>query len=110
MPSSRSSRRDAAITRRQKANPRASTREIGPDDRRWPVAPLAPILAAAAAADRTEADAERAEIRRVRREIENQKREARKAGDQDLVAKLNELSRRFDAAARRPGTLDRFPR
>lgn len=110
MPASRSSRLNAAITRRQKSNPRVSTREIDPEERRRPAASLPAALAAAAVADRADAEAERAATRRVLRAIEKQKRAAGKAGDQDRVDKLNQFSRRFQAAARQPGTLDRFPR
>jgi hypothetical protein len=97
-----------AVARRQRANPRVSTVEIDAQERHMPVAPLPPELAERAARDRAEAESRRAEIRRIRREIEERKRAAKKAGNQELLEKLDDFSRRFERAARPPGGLDRF--
>jgi hypothetical protein len=108
MPSSRRSRRGAAIATRQRRQPRISTREFDPADRRTPAAPLPTALAAAA--DRAAVEAERAETRRVLLQIEERKRAARRDGDERRLMQLSDLSRRFEAAMRRTGSLDRYPR
>ena len=97
-----------AVARRQRANPRASTVEIDPQERHLPVAPLPPEIAERAARDRAEAELRTVEIRRIRREIEQRKRAARAAGNHKLLEKLNEFGRQFERDARRPGSLDRF--
>ena len=109
MPSSRRSRRAAAIATRQRRQPRISTPEFDPADRRSPVASLPTALAAAAAADRAEVEAKRAETRRVLLQIEERKRAARRDGDEMRLMQLSDLSRRFEAAMRRTGSLDRYP-
>jgi cytochrome c biogenesis protein ResB len=72
------------------------------------VAPLPASLAAPAQADRAEVEARRAEIRQVRRQIEEKKRAARRARDVNLLAQPGDLSRWFEAAMRRKGSLDRY--
>lgn len=108
MPSSRSSCRTGAIRRRQAAHPRASTIEIGVAERRLPVAPLPPELAARAAADRAEILARREAILRIRRDIQQRKRAAEDARNDGLLEQLDAFARRFEDALRRPGSLDRF--
>ena len=109
MPSSRSSRRSGAITRRQSTRPRQSTLEIDPRDRRGAPAPLPPDLAAKAAADRAETEAERERVRDVRRQVEKAKRAARAAGDVEKLADLNAFSRRFERSLRaRASAFDRY--
>jgi hypothetical protein len=109
MPSTRSSRRSAAITSRQRRQPRASTREIDALDRRTQPAPLAPEAAAAVAADRAAAIERRTEIRDVIRQVQDRKRQARRDGDLVLLGELKEFEALFEAARRRSGSLDRFP-
>jgi hypothetical protein len=108
MPSTRSSRRAAAITNRQRRNPRLSTREIGAKDAG--AFPLSPELAEASRLDRAEVEARRAAIRKVLQQLEDQKRQARREGDQARLQQLKTFSRSFAAAARTPGSLDRYSR
>jgi len=107
MASSRSTRRVAAITRRQRVGVHEPP-EFSMSERRLPVAPLPPELAATAAADRGEAAARRTAIVRVRRDIEQQRRIAKESGDIEQLARLDAFSRHFEAEARLGGSLDRF--
>ena len=96
MPSSRSSRRAAAIARRQRTRPRQSTREIDQQDRHAALAPLPAELAAKSAADRAETEARRQHVRDVRQQIERAKRAARAVDDEEKLAELDAFARRFE--------------
>lgn len=72
------------------------------------VAALPTELVARAAADRADAVARRDAIRRIRRDMEKRKRQARATGNSELLTELDAFARRFEAAMRPSGSLDRF--
>jgi len=93
---------------RQRNNPRASSREIGTEDRRAPVVPLPRELAEAAELDRAAVEARRANVRHALRQVEAKRRQARQSGDDEALRRLDHFARELQAAVRPAGSLDRY--